>query len=391
MKTTSLVQSPQSRRARERADEALAGKSFRTSQNVAPTQWWCFGDPQAGFDTFCAVLEHHGLLDDDGLLRSDVGLVSMGDHFDYGAGTHDPVGEAERGLEGQRILAFLAAHPRSQVRLLLGNHDAARVIEFAHLDDERFGVMKAASHAVPKNDADELRFALEHDVPCVTMPRRDFCTWSEAQRSQVERLLLDGRYDLAAVGVGAGVEILLTHTGVTSRELGLLGLSSTATPQDVAVRLNDLLTTAVGEVASSWTSGEHAPLSLEPLHTAPSAGVEAGGFLAHRPANPEKRDAWGWDETRPRRFAPSTLPRACDPAVGHTGAKLLERALAPWSTGNIGPIGHAHTLFVQDGACRIVAGVAASHAGSTRLLLLDPGLAHAAPGDVDLLRLDSVV
>ena len=39
----------------------------------------------------------------------------------------------------------------------------------------------------------------------------------------------------------------------------------------------------------------------------------------------------------------------------------------------------------------IVAGVAASHAGSTRLLLLDPGLAHAAPGDVDLLRLDSVL
>ena len=208
MKTTSLVQSPQSRRARERADEALAGKSFRTSQNVAPTQWWCFGDPQAGFDTFCAVLEHHGLLDDDGLLRSDVGLVSMGDHFDYGAGKHDPVGEAERGLEGQRILAFLAAHPRSQVRILLGNHDAARVIEFAHLDDERFGVMKAASHAVPKNAADELRFALEHDVPCVTMPRRDFCGdacrvvvgVAASQANSTRLLLLDPGLAHAAAG-----------------------------------------------------------------------------------------------------------------------------------------------------------------------------------------------
>lgn len=391
MKTTHTAKSPQSRRALERANEALAGGSFRTTQSIVPRSWWCLGDPQAGFDTFCAVLEHHGLLDDDGLLRHDVGLVSMGDHFDYGAGTHDPVGDAMRGLEGQRILAFLAAHPRSQVRILLGNHDAARVIEFAHLDDERFSVIKAASHAVPRNPADELRYALEYDVPCVTMPKRDFCTWSEAQRSQVERLLPDGRYDLAAVGVDAGVEILLTHTGVTSRELGLLGLSPTATAQDVAVSLNSLLTTAVSGVADAWRSGRHTPLSLEPLHTAPSPGVEAGGFLAHRPANPERPDPWGWDQTRPRRFAPSTLPRAFDQAVGHTGAKLLDRGLAPWSAGNVGPTGRAHTLFVDADACRFVVGVASSHAGSTRLLLLDPGLAHVDPAAVDLLPLESVV
>ena len=377
--------------ARQRADEALAGSSFGTAQQSAPRHWWCFGDPQAGFDKFCAVLDHHGLLNDEGLLQADVGLVSMGDHFDFGAGTYDDVaGHAERGIDGQRILAFLAAHPRSQVRILLGNHDAARVIEFAHLDDERFRSIRAASYAVGKTPDEERTFAVAHGIPWASMPKKDFCTWSEAQRSQVERLLLAGRYDLAAVGIDEGCEILLTHTGVTRRELGLLNVDGTATPREIAARLNELLTKAVAGVAQSWTNERHTPLSLAPLHVAPGPGEEAGGFLAHRPANPATWDPWAWNETRPRRFAPSTLPRTFDQAVGHTGATMLARGLKPWSDGNIGLPGRAHTLFVEGESCRLVVGIAANSGGSTRLLLLDPGLAHAEATAVDLLRLDSV-
>ena len=40
------------------------------------------GDPQAPFATVLAVLDRHGLLKNDGQLRDDVQLVSMGDHFD---------------------------------------------------------------------------------------------------------------------------------------------------------------------------------------------------------------------------------------------------------------------------------------------------------------------
>ena len=51
---------------------------------MPPMRHVAIGDPQASFETFVRILDGHGLLDDEGALASDVHLVSMGDHFDYG-------------------------------------------------------------------------------------------------------------------------------------------------------------------------------------------------------------------------------------------------------------------------------------------------------------------
>ena len=83
------------------------------------------GDPQAPLETFFALLDAHGLRDDDGRVAPDVHLVVMGDYFDWGARD-----DRERARQsGRRLLEWLAAHPREQVTLLLGNHDLARVGE----------------------------------------------------------------------------------------------------------------------------------------------------------------------------------------------------------------------------------------------------------------------
>src|SRR5438045_1548273 len=83
------------------------------------------GDPQAPAERFFGALAAHRLLDGDGWLSADVHLIAMGDYFDY------RVAERERArVEGVLILSWLAAHPREQVEILLGNHDAARVMEF---------------------------------------------------------------------------------------------------------------------------------------------------------------------------------------------------------------------------------------------------------------------
>lgn len=144
--------------ALRRADQALDGPldgpdgaAFACPPHA--TRWWCIGDPQGSFAHFATALAQHGLLGDDGLLVEGAGLVSLGDHFDYGSTADvDPEGTAARGREGQRILAWLAAHPRSRVPILLGNHDAVRVMEFAHFEDDAFARARAESPAAKGRD-----------------------------------------------------------------------------------------------------------------------------------------------------------------------------------------------------------------------------------------------
>src|SRR3990172_12972592 len=99
------------------------------------------GDPQASSSRFFRSLAAHGLLGGDGWLRPDVRLVAMGDYFDYPG--HDA---HESGVE---ILAWLAAHDPEHVTLLLGNHEAARVMELATVTDDRF---RAAALAAKSGD-----------------------------------------------------------------------------------------------------------------------------------------------------------------------------------------------------------------------------------------------
>ena len=88
---------------------------------------YVIGDPQGPFAKVRDVLARHGLLVGD-RLAGDVVLISIGDHFDYDH--HDPIAA---GQEGLKLLRWLADHEPAQVHILLGNHDAARVMELAKL------------------------------------------------------------------------------------------------------------------------------------------------------------------------------------------------------------------------------------------------------------------
>src|SRR5690348_11899624 len=101
------------------------------------------GDPQAPMAKVSAVLAAHEALGPDGRLAEDVLLVSIGDHFDYDL--NDPEGA---GVEGLRTLRWLASHEPAQVRLLFGNHDAARVMELVRLGDARFAAARALGRSI---------------------------------------------------------------------------------------------------------------------------------------------------------------------------------------------------------------------------------------------------
>src|SRR5207247_1250130 len=94
-------------------------------------RWVAVGDPQAPLARFMDILEHHGVLDDDGGIAADTLLISIGDHFDYGAAR-----DAERAADdGLALLAWLVSHDEDRAIVIAGNHDLGRVGELATFDD----------------------------------------------------------------------------------------------------------------------------------------------------------------------------------------------------------------------------------------------------------------
>src|SRR5687768_17097628 len=191
------------------------------------------GDPQAHAHKLFVVLDHHGLLGDDGRLCDDVQLVSIGDHFDFGTRAQGTTDAAR--VDGARFLRWLCAHPAAQTTVLVGNHDTARVMELATVTDARFdaaaalaGELIALKETAPAEAharmRDEYMVAFP-EVPALGVVHRDFSAFSEAQRALVQRELMDGRLRLAASARAEdGSNLLLTHAGVTARELALLGV-----------------------------------------------------------------------------------------------------------------------------------------------------------------------
>ena len=193
-----------------------------------PSRWLVAGDPQTTPERFFTILDRYGALGPDGLLAEGVGLVSIGDHFDFLMG----VPEAEPA--GREILSWLA-HQRSSVVVLLGNHDVARVAELARTSDAAFAEAKVAARALeaahrraPRDKAEvdgllERFFHRFPDLPSPGMALKDLASFSEAQRALVQHLLADGPFRLAALATLHGRTALLTHAGVTRREVDLLG------------------------------------------------------------------------------------------------------------------------------------------------------------------------
>src|SRR5262245_50972807 len=155
------------------------------------------GDPQASLEKYLRILDRHDLLGEDGRLRHDVSLLSIGDHFDY-EGDIETVRE-----DGRRLLRWLAGHPADQVLLLAGNHDLCRVVELAEQTDERFASARRAAREVNElrkrgDRPDELRAARRRfaedfgEIPTPKVANRDWGSFSVAQRELVQALLAGG-------------------------------------------------------------------------------------------------------------------------------------------------------------------------------------------------------
>ena len=353
---------------------------------------YVIGDPQAPFDKLCEVLDRHGALAGD-RLAPDVVLVSIGDHFDYDL--HDP---ETAGREGVRTLRWLASHDPAQVTLLLGNHDISRVMELAQLTDEEFTAARLLARSIDATaqaagrGAAEARERTEFRRQYPALPRagvigRDFASFTTAQRALVVELLLAGRFRLAITGaLEARPEVLITHAGVTRREIGLLGVP--AVPGAIAAALEATLRAAIELVRADWQRGVITPLSLEPLHVAGGAGEEGGGLLYHRPTHPTKAVR---DPARPRRFDPRTLPSGVTQIVGHTGHAKCVEELGPWATDAARARAHGglRTLRVRGELGHYNLGVAAGAPGAdtAEVIFIDGELRRVPATEVALLPL----
>jgi hypothetical protein len=324
------------------------------------------GDPQGPVAKVMAVLDRHGLLVGD-RLAPDVVLVSIGDHFDYDH--RDPIAA---GQEGLALLGWLAGHDPAQVHLVLGNHDAARVMELAKLSDADFTLARTCS-----SDDYAARFAA---LPPQHVLARDYASFSVAQRELVRELLVADLFHLAIEATLLdGRSALVTHAGITTRELGLLGLPGVRSTRAIAAALDAHLRAAVAHSTS--------PLSLVPLHVAGADGKEGGGLLYHRPsATPAP------DPERPRRFDPRTLPEGVVQIVGHTGHSKCVEELGDWCTHRARQRAHGGIRMLRASGDVVTydVGVATADLGGAELILIDGELRRLPPEQVDLLEVRGV-
>jgi hypothetical protein len=358
------------------------------------------GDPQARADAFFAVLDHHGLRGPGGGLADGVTLLSIGDHFDFiGA---DPVTDAG---EGVRILSWLAAQDPTRAILLLGNHDTARVQELIRQTDVQFAAARRLAVAVGAVGDHAAHAAAEQfharcpDLPTPGVVARDYATFRETQRDLMMGLLLGGRFRLAAVGRRpGGREVLLTHAGVTARELRLLGLGNCREATPIAAALNRFLGERVAAVRPAWERGNLLPLDLAPLHRAGVPRHEGGGLLYHRPANPDpvarpQADlAWELDPERPRRFDPRTLPAGLLQACGHVRHPTSLKDLRPWvePAAAAAPPGALRSLVVEGDSVTYAARLVAPPADAACLYLIDGEMVTTPPAAFQVLELDAL-
>ena len=347
------------------------------------------GDPQAPFAKVLEVLDRHQLLAGD-RLAPDVELVSIGDHFDY-----DVLDPETAGREGVKLLRWLASHDPAQVRIMLGNHDASRVMELAAFDDTGFATARLFAREIEAGTRTVAEFRATYpQFPPPGVIGRDYASFHAEQRALVVELVLAGRFQLAVVGALANrSDVLLSHASITERELELLGLGGVHDAHAIAVALRDHLVRAIDAVRSDWNAGTITPLDLSPLHVTGGAGFEGGGLLYHRPSNPATGSLF--DKARPRRYDPRTLPRGLTQIAGHSGHAKCVHELGGWCTAAARAREHGgvRTLTVEGDAVvyDLVRAaepfLAARTEHAAELVLIDGELRRVASGEVDLLPL----
>lgn len=354
------------------------------------------GDPQTTPNRFFSVLDRFGLLGPDGLLTPGFGLVSMGDHFDFSMGAP----EAEQA--GREIFAWLVAQGTS-THVLAGNHDIARVAELAFESDQTYARAKRDAAILRdrhlEGRKDEVHalvegfFADHPHLPSPGIVLKDFASFSEAQRDRVERALVARRLRLGMVVELHGSKVLLTHAGVTPRELRLLDVP--ADPFAIARALEAALSAAVARVEHAWSEGTRARLELEPLHVAGRSRREGGGLLYHRPARRDREGAdpeWEFAPESPRRFDPRDLPRGLVQMIGHSGHARTVRALPGFVAFGSERDGiPLRTLSALDDRVRYEEGIGPPVPGAATVYMVDPGFAHEPLETIAPLEVDRIL
>lgn len=341
------------------------------------------GDPQASLSTFLEILAHNDLLSDEGWLRPEVQLISVGDHFDWGSAA-EREGAAEDGLS---LLSWLRAHEVAQVVLIAGNHDLGRVGEMAEFSDEEF--LRAHQQALlayrSGNPDPVLEAALLRQwagLPSAELAARDFAAFSVAQRDLVADLLRSGRFRLAwAVTPNA----LVCHAGITRTELMAVGYDGT---QGDAVGIAQAINSHFDRAIASWKGLGR--LRIESLHVPGDATFgEGGGMLYHRPANlGVTSEPATYSGPGHRRYDPRNLPLGLTQIVGHISDAKCRSLFGSWAHGNPGP-GRIRNLVTNGEEVRYQVGSAplAGPADEARLLFVDGGMSRVPPEEYELLTL----
>ncbi|MCE9670941.1 metallophosphoesterase [Myxococcus stipitatus] len=368
--------------ARSRAREAVAaGPSSAPANGVSRRRRLVLGDPQAEFDKVLRILDHQGLLGEDGWLRPDVRLVSVGDHFDWGSPRERDVAAASA-LE---LVAWLSAHPADQVVMLLGNHDLGRVGELAGFTDATFAVAQAEADRVYQgghtDEAAERDFLARWPrVPSAELVARDFGNFREAQRAWVTHLLRVGRFRVAHA---AGPGLVVLHAGVTHEDLDVVGLAPErrADADAVAGALNGAMDAAV----RGWSGGA---LELAGLHLPGNAARGEGTGIFYQRPTLKPEDAERTHPTPRRRFDPRRLPAGLTQVLGHTRDKRTRESLG------------ATALPPRDGVVRhlVMEGGRGDYAwgappptgpGQAVLVFTDGGMRECPVEDYELFDLDT--
>ncbi|MDQ3262465.1 MAG: metallophosphoesterase [Myxococcota bacterium] len=350
-----------------------------------PLRRLAIGDPQAPLETFLRVLEGHGALGEDGRLSSEVQLVSMGDHFDWGR----PADREQAIGDGLALLSWLAAHSPEQVVILLGNHDLSRVCELSWFPtDQAYLEARARADALYRgstvpSEAQTRAFLEEFPfLSSVEALARDLSTFSVAQRRLVQRLLEAHRVGLAHA---PSPELLLVHGAVTTDDLRLMGIAEEQgrQPEVVAHVLNGFLR----RVVEAWDGNE--PLDLHPLHQFQSREGEGRGILYQRPAHPQRSDPQELSGPPRRRFDPRRLPRGLTQATGHIRDNKCRALLGEWAR-DPAPAqeGALRTLRTDGARVEYAVGVPTLGPEETGIVFLDGGMNWTAPEHYQLLDLD---
>ncbi len=356
--------------AQARAKEDANNLTMRASDHVPRAYKVAVGDPQASLSQFLRVLDLNGLLGEDGRLKPDVSLVSLGDHFDWGR----PEERATAKEDGLRILSWLAAHPPDQVQIIVGNHDLARVRELSGFSNAQYAEAQVRADAALEDAKKTASFQSKY--PTLASPAviaHDYSCFDERQRSLVTRLLMARRVRLA---VAANAELLLVHAGVTNEDLELLRPAPTHDAVAIASALNAFLDARV----TRW--GGQGPLDLSPLDVPGSATHgEARGILVHRPANPHVSKI---DPNERRRYDPRSLPDGIVQVIGHINDMKCRKLFGNWVERKPAEPGVLRGIKVEGPSAKYHMGCA----DDDRLVFIDGAMNAVAPFEYELYDLD---